>query len=313
MILTVTLNTSVDKLYVLNRLRPHEVMRVGEVNNTAGGKGLNVSRAAALLGERVAAMGFVGGHNGALFESLIREDGIEKRFTHVRAETRSCINVRDLETNRSTEFLEPGNPVTAEEVQNFLRDFEAELPSADVVTISGSMPKGVPPDFYASLIETARRRRKPVLLDTSGAALKNALAAKPALIKPNADEIRGLLHADASSQRELIAAAERLHQGGVSIVAVSLGKEGVLVVCGGGVYRGVTPDVPVVNTVGCGDSMVGAFAVGLARRTPMEEAIRCAVAVSTANALTKATGFFHQKDLMELLPRVRVERLEPPQ
>lgn len=309
MILTVTLNASVDKLYVLDRLCPYEVMRVKEVGNTAGGKGLNVSRVAALSGEKVAATGFVGGHNGELFESLIREDGIEKHFTRVRAETRCCINARDLETNRSTEFLEPGNPVSSEEARRFLGDFEALLPAASAVTISGSMPEGVPVDFYAKLIRAAKKRGKPVLLDSSGEPLRRALSAGPALIKPNADEIRQILDVDIGLRRDLAAAAERLRESGIGIVAVSLGKEGVLVACEEGVFHGVTPDIPVVNTVGCGDSMVAGFAVSMARREPIEKSIRYAVAVSTANAMTRETGFYRPEDLAELLPQIRVERL----
>ena len=312
MILTVTLNPAIDKLYVLDRLCPHEVMRVREVNNTAGGKGLNVSRVAALAGEQVMAMGFVGGHTGALFESLIREDGIEKLFTHVQSETRCCINVRDTETNQSTEFLEPGSPVTPEDVEGFLSDFEDRLPGADAVTISGSMPQGVPPGFYSVLVRAARSKGIPVLLDSSGDALKNALSAGPTLIKPNADEIRQLLKADIGSRQELITAAKRLHRGGVAAVAVSLGKDGVIVVCREGVFHGMTPDIRVVNTVGCGDSMMAGFAVSMVRRVPMEQAVRYAVAVSTANALTKETGFFRQGDLAALLEQVSVERLEPP-
>lgn len=309
MILTVTLNASVDKLYLLDSLRPHRVMRVREVHNTAGGKGLNVSRVAALAGERVTAMGFVGGHNGALFESLITEKGIEKHFTHVQSETRCCVNVRDQETNQSTEFLEPGNPVTPQEVQQFLSDYETQLPRADVVAISGSMPKGVPVDFYEELVKLARRYEKPVLLDSSGDALKNALSAGPTMIKPNADEIRQLLQVDIHSRNDVIAAARQLHRKGIALVAVSMGKDGVLVVSKEGVYHGITPDIPVVNTVGCGDSMVAGFAVTMARGEPLVEQIRYAVAVSTANALTKETGFFHQKDLEQLLRQVRVEQL----
>ncbi|MFU0832339.1 MAG: Tagatose-6-phosphate kinase [Oscillospiraceae bacterium] len=309
MILTVTLNASVDKLYLIDQLRPHQVMRVREVHNTAGGKGLNVSRVAALAGERVTAMGFVGGHNGALFESLITEENIKKYFTHVQSETRCCINVRDRETNQSTEFLEPGNPVTPQEVQQFLADYEAQLPHADVVTISGSMPKGVPVDFYGELVKLARRYEKPVLLDSSGDALKNALSAGPTMIKPNADEIRQLLQVDIHSRDDVIAAARQLHQKGIALVAVSLGKDGVLVVSEEGVYHGITPDIPVVNTVGCGDSMVAGFAVTMARGEPLKEQIHYAVAVSTANALTKETGFFHREDLAELLRQVRVEQL----
>ena len=309
MILTVTLNASIDKFYLVDALRPYEVARVREVNNTAGGKGLNVSRVAALAGEPVTAMGFVGGHNGALFESLIVEPGITKRFTHTAAETRCCINVRDEAAGRSTEFLEPGAPVSPGEVEAFLRDFSRQLPAADVVVLSGSMPQGLPVDFYAVLVRLARQAGKPVLLDTSGPALRAALEARPTLIKPNGDEVRQLLGDAARTREELAAAARRLRDGGVGTVAVSLGRDGVLVADEEGVYQGLTPDLPVVNTVGCGDSMVAGFAVGLARGWPLPQRIRYAVAVSTANALTQATGSFRPADLEALLPQVRVERL----
>ena len=116
MILTVTLNTSIDKLYLMTGIRPETVMRVKEVHNTAGGKGLNVSRVAGKLGEQVTAAGFVGGFNGLYLESLIDTPLVRCAFTHVKAETRSCINCWDLSDGKSTEYLEPGAPVTGDEV-----------------------------------------------------------------------------------------------------------------------------------------------------------------------------------------------------
>ena len=112
MITTVTLNTSVDKLYLVEKLEDYTVMRVKKVSNTAGGKGLNVSKVAHLLGEKVSALGFVGGFNGSYVSSLLEAQGIRAGFTRIQAETRSCINIRELSTGRHTEFLEPGAPVT---------------------------------------------------------------------------------------------------------------------------------------------------------------------------------------------------------
>lgn len=310
MILTVTLNPSVDKFYQVSRLLPYEVQRVQKVSNTAGGKGLNVSRVAALSGEPVTAMGFVGGHNGALFQILIQEPSIQKAFTGIQAETRCCVNVFDGSCRKSTEFLEPGNPVTADEVSRFLEEYHRQLPGADVVTLSGSIPEGVPPDFYARLIEAAHRMGKPVILDTNGDALRAALAAGPEWIKPNSDEIQQIARNDMTTLESIITAAKELRNSGVSHVAVSLGKDGVAVVCKSGVYRGITPDIPVVNTVGCGDSMVAGFAVGTARGWPVEETIRYAVAVSTANALTMETGSFRAEDLRQLLSQVEVTRTD---
>ena len=141
MILTVTLNASIDKLYLVEKLAPYSVSRVQEVVNTAGGKGLNVSRVAALAGGHVTAMGFVGGYNGQLFQSLITTPGITPAFTQVRGETRCCINVRDRETNQSTEFLEPGNPVSQEELERFLADYQSQLEQAEVVPFPAACPR----------------------------------------------------------------------------------------------------------------------------------------------------------------------------
>lgn len=144
MILTVTMNTSIDKLYLMETIRPETVMRVKEVHNTAGGKGLNVSKVAAKLGEPVTAMGFIGGFNGQYLVSLISEPLVRPAFTPVAGETRCCINCWDLSDGRSTEYLEPGEPVTEEDIRRFLSDFDAALPQADAVSISGSVPKGMP-------------------------------------------------------------------------------------------------------------------------------------------------------------------------
>ncbi len=310
MIVTVTLNTAVDKLYLVDKLADYTVMRVNRVSNTAGGKGLNVSKVAAIAGEPVTATGFVGGFNGRYVESMLKEQGVETRLTHIAAETRSCINIREESTGRHTEFLEPGAAVTPEELERFWEDFCAASEGAKVVTISGSVPKGTPPDFYGRLIRYAKERGIRVLLDTSGQLLRDGAAARPTLIKPNTDEIEQLLGAPAKSEEELIAAAEKLRDGGIEIVVISLGKDGALIACRDGVFRGVTPDIPVVNTVGCGDSMVAGFAVGLSRGYSLPETIRFAMAVSTANALTMETGYFKTEDLESLLGQVSVHKIK---
>lgn len=309
MILTVTLNPSVDKLYLVDRLEKDTVMRVKEVHNTAGGKGLNVSKVAARLGEPVTACGFLGGFNGAYVRSLLESEGITPAFTEVRAETRSCINIRDTGTGRHTEFLEPGAAVVPDEVERFWESYRELACRADVIAISGSMPQGVPADFYGRLIAFARQQGKTVLLDTSGRTLADGLKAGPSLIKPNTDEIGQLFGATITSMQERIDAAKVLRAKGVGTVVISLGKDGALIVCEEGVFRGVTPDIPVVNTVGCGDSMIAGFAAAMRREAPMEEAIRLAMAVSTANALTVETGSFRQEDLERLLGQVQVEKL----
>lgn len=309
MITTVTMNASVDKLYLVEQIEPGTVMRVQSCNNTAGGKGVNVSRVAALLGERVLATGIVGGHAGRYIEDLLRANDIQSDFAQAPIETRCCINIRDLATGRHTELLEPGAKVDADVLDAFYQKYQSATRQSTVVAISGSMPTGTPEDYYAKLVAHARTQGKKAIVDTSGNALKHCLAAKPTMIKPNIDEIRQILQVDTASRADVIAAAKRIHSEGIEIVAVSLGRDGVLVAHESGVYQGITPDIPVVNTVGCGDSMVAGFAVGLSREENISDTIRLAVAVSTANALCMETASFRQADLNAILPQVRVEKL----
>jgi tagatose 6-phosphate kinase len=310
MLLTVTLNASVDKLYLLDENIPGTVMRVREVRNSAGGKGMNVSRVAAQLGEPVTAMGFVGGYTGKYFESLITQPLIARAFTHTSAEMRNCINCWDLSCARSTEYLETGAPVEEADVDRFIEDFAMRLPGADVVAISGSLPRGVPDDFYATLVRMCHNAGKAALLDASGAALRAALPATPDFIKPNASEMAALLGFEPRTREEQIEAITAYKRQGIACAALSLGAEGVLVACEEGVFHGEPPAIQPSNTVGCGDSMVAGFAVGMARELAITEQIRLAVAVATASALYIGTGDYAQGDFDAILPKVQVHRLQ---
>lgn len=308
MILTVTMNPSIDKLYMVDKNELGTVMRVRQVSNTAGGKGLNVSRVAAQLGEAVVAAGLVGGHIGAYFESLIGPE-IGKAFTHVAHETRSCINVWDASDGLSTEYLEPGAPISETEAEQFFTDFQRILPKAEVVTVSGSLPKGAPADSYERLIQWCHEAGKKVLLDTSGENLRRGVSARPDFIKPNTDELAQLLGRPVSGMDDAVTAARALHEQGIRWVAVSLGAQGAVLVCAEGTYHGCPPRITPRNTVGCGDSMVAGFAVSLARGFTGAEALRLAAAVSAANALTLGTGSYDPEDFEKILPQVAVRRM----
>jgi len=310
MILTVTLNSSIDKLYLMDSVQPETVMRVKEVHNTAGGKGLNVSRVAAKLGEQVTAMGFTGGFNGQYLESLVSSPMIRCAFTHIKGETRSCINCWDLSCGRSTEYLEPGYPVTDDDIMRFLNDFDRELPAADVVAVSGSLPGGIPEDFYCELIRRCRAAGIPVLVDTSGARLVSAVKALPFFIKPNEEEIIQLTGRSFSGQNEAVSALKELRDTGISKVVLSMGADGALLACEDGVFHGRPPKITPRNTVGCGDSMVAGFATGIVRHLSAEETFRMALAVSAASALSIFTGDFDPDDYARLLPGVTISKLE---
>ncbi|MCC8023725.1 MAG: 1-phosphofructokinase [Clostridium sp.] len=309
MIITLTLNAAVDKAYqIAGRVQPGTVMRVTACRNTAGGKGLNVARVVKLCGEEVMPSGLAGGHTGELLEQLTYRDGLTGRFVHISAETRCCINILDAD-HRSTEFLEPGEEVSEPEMERFLKEFEKICMDANVVTMSGSVPKGVKKDIYKELTGKLKSWGKRVILDTSGEFLKEGIEAAPDMIKPNQEELGMLIGRPVTTLEDAKKAAMELHQAGIGQVVVSLGKDGALMVCRQGVYRGYPPKIPAVNTVGCGDSMVAAFAVAMERDYGPEESLKYAVAVSAANALNHKTGYFEQEEFEKIYPCVRIEKL----
>lgn len=306
MILTVTLNAAIDKRYVVEEYKPGQVNRVKECAYTPGGKGLNVSKPASIAGAEVVATGFVGGYSGKYIEAALQPFGIQSEFYHLEAESRSCINIWDERNQQQTEFLEPGFTVSEEEFQDFLDKFRELVKKASVVTISGSAPKGVPVDCYKRMVEICKEESRKVILDTSGALLEQGITALPTMIKPNQDEIRMLTGKSCDSLEDIMEAATKLHKSGIEIVAVSLGGDGCIVACRDGVYRGIVPRIDAVNTVGCGDSMIAGFALGLAENASMEDTIRKASAISAASAMREETGIFRLEDMERILPQVQV-------
>lgn len=336
MIVTTTLNTSIDKRYQLaGRIADHEVQRVVSLINTAGGKGLNCTRSIVAFGDMAIPTGFVGGFNGKYLCSLLAEDGLAHDFVHVATETRSCINVLDKD-GASTEFLEPGAAISAGELSAFEKKFNDLAKKADVITLNGSLPKGVPTNFYAKLIETAHLFDAPVLLDTSGDALVQALPALPDLIKPNLDEISALLDRGENSEAarqcaiikkiktgkmaasflpELAALAKHVSEKyGIAYVVLSLGKEGALIYARAEnvACYGKPPTITAINPVGSGDTMVGAFAHGIAHGLDTKDLLGCAIAAASANCLSEKPGFFKKADYAAIRKEVAITEVQCP-
>lgn len=310
MILTVTLNAAIDKRYVVEDFKIGEVNRVKECVYTPGGKGLNVSKPASIAGAKVVATGFVGGHAGNYIEGELKPFGIESAFYHMQEESRSCINIWDTVQKKQTEFLEPGFTVSEEDFEGFVEKFKSLVKDADVVAMSGSVPKGLDGRAYQRLVKIVKEAGKKVILDTSGKLLTAGIEAKPTMIKPNIDEIRMLTGSSCDDLNEIMEAAEQIHKEGVEVVAVSLGGDGAIVVSSEGVYRAIVPKIDAVNTVGCGDSMIAGFALGFAEGLSIADTLKKASAISAAAALREETGFFVVEDMETIYPKVEIKKLK---
>ena len=309
MILTVTLNAAIDKRYVVEEFKVGEVNRVKECAYVPGGKGLNVSKPAAVAGAEVVATGFVGGHAGNYIEASLKDYHVKSAFYHLESESRSCINNWDEKNCVQTEFLEPGFTVTESEFQGFVEEFKELVKKADVVAMSGSVPKGLDGTAYQKLVKVVKDAGKKVILDTSGKLLEMGIEACPTMIKPNIDEIRMLTGKECNEIGEIVEAAKEIHARGVEVVAVSLGADGSLAVSDEGVFRAIVPRIDAVNTVGCGDSMIAGFALGFAEGLGIEETLRKASAISAAAALREETGYFVMEDMQRLYPQIKIEKM----
>lgn len=308
-ITSVTLNAAVDKTYYLPQVVKGTVMRAHEVITAAGGKGINVARVLRQLGhEDVAATGFVGGYNGSFIEQQVREQGVEPAFVHVDGESRLCLNIIDRTDNSSTEVLEPGPAIPESALAQMKQELVRLAAGSRLVTMSGSLPAGVPPGFYAELARIARDAGAEVLLDSSGEALSLGLAGGPAFIKPNEDEIGPLLQHVGKQAGELAEGIQALMAQGIPYVAVTLGADGALVGVRGELFRVSIPAIQVVNTVGSGDSFVAGFAYGYARGWESRHCLIHAAAAGCANALNPMTGHVKLVDHERIAKEVKVEQ-----
>ncbi|MET7601766.1 1-phosphofructokinase family hexose kinase [Streptomyces avermitilis] len=302
MILTVTLNTALDITYRVRALTPHASHRVTEVAERPGGKGVNVARVLAALGHQVTVTGFTGGATGrALREQLAHTPGVVDALVPVGGATRRTIAVVDETTGDTTQLNEPGPTVSPAEWAAFQEAYGELLSSASAVALCGSLPPGVPVGAYAGLVRAARARAVPVLLDTSGEPLRRGVAARPDIVKPNAEEL-----AELTGSHEPWQATRDARRRGAHAVVASLGAEGLLAVTPDGLWRATPPRRVPGNPTGAGDSAVAGLLSGLVERLPWPERLARAVALSAATVLAPVAGEFDRSAYETLLDQISV-------
>ncbi len=309
MILTVTLNPAVDKTYTAGELITGHVNRMRSAMSLAGGKGVNVTKVLRQYEVPVCATGFLGGYAGDFIEDYLKGRQVDCRFIRVDGETRSNMNIL-ADNGYVTEILEPGPEIGEEKLQQFLSQYEALLSDCEIVVLSGSAARGLPDDIYVTLIEKARMKGIKTMLDTSGESLRNALFAKPYLIKPNLKELEYIAGHRLVNREAVMEAALEVHKSGIAHVIVSMGKKGLLSVSSGGyVYFAKAGTVRAVNTVGCGDCVVASFAMSVLKGDSKEEALRRAAAISAANASTLKSADVPLDVAQELYEGITVEKI----
>ena len=306
MILIVNLNLAVDHIVEVDELRAGEVQRSRAALAVAGGKGVNVARVLGTLGERSLLLGFCGGRAGDLIAAGLRAENIASRLTRVREESRTCLVINDRMRREQTVINAPGAAISDAERRNFEATYTRALHGAELVIINGSLPPNLPEDTYARLAAEAAAAGKRVLLDCAGVPLREALGARPFLVKINGTEAAQHIGAPVSDFSGAARATRRLREQGAQHAMITLGAEGALLDFACARYRFAAPRVEAVNSVGSGDAALAGLAAAFLRGRTAEQAGALAVAAGAANALHGA-GACSAEEIAELQPRVRCE------
>jgi tagatose 6-phosphate kinase len=313
-IVVVSLNPALDVTHHVDGVDWAGVNRPAEVRAVAGGKGLNVARTLRALGTDVMLLGLAGGIAGAAVRSQLRAAEVAAQLTEIEGDTRRTFAIVDTGRAQVAMFNEPGPAVTPAEYSRFLASYKGALTACATVVLSGSLPGGLAEDTYGGLIRIAASAGVPAILDASGDALLQGLAARPAIVKPNLAELAQAVGRDAAwasppDQSAVLESAAELRDLGAGAVVVSMSADGLLALTGSGTWHAAAPAVEG-NPTGAGDAVVAGLAQGLTRGWNWPVRLGEAAALGSAAAAAPAAGEFRQDDLARARAGVRVTNLE---
>jgi len=309
MITVAGFNTALDKLVDVDALRPGAMQRASAVRVSFGGKGLHVAQTIAALGEKVCLVGLVDAVSGPAIAALMRERGVEFHGIEVPGTIRTCLAIRERD-GRITELLEPGPELDAATRKKLISTFRALALESDLAVMSGSLPPGCDDTTYADLVRELQTAGVRCLVDASGEALRQAIEARPFLVKPNRDEAAVQFGGPVADIGDAAAALRKLLARGVPMPVVSLGVDGVVAAHSGEMLHANVPVERVVSAVGSGDCLVAGLAVSLMRGDNLETMLRLGAACGAANA-SAGLGYARRADVDALLPHARITAIAP--
>jgi 1-phosphofructokinase family hexose kinase len=314
MIVTVTLNAAIDRTLLVPNFQLGQRHRASAGVTSAGGKGINVARAAKRLGVPVVCTGLAGGRSGTLLVEELTNEDILNDFVRIRGESRTSTAVLDPTSNVYTEINEWGPEISEDEL-DVLRDKLAYLSQgADYVVFAGSLPRGVDPGIYAELIREGNRRGLMTVLDSEGEALRLGIEAEPYLVTPNLGEAEALVGHEFVDEEDLSIGLDEV---------AALGARSVIITVDTGCYalfraereddvrlRARAPRQEAVSTIGAGDTLLAGFVAARIGDRSYEDAVRSALGASAASVLEAGPGRFDVREATRLAAHVAVDGLE---
>lgn len=299
-IVTLCMNPALDITTSTEVVRPTDKLRCAAARYDPGGGGINVAHVAQVLGATSTAVFPAGGPAGELVHNLLVAEGVGVQRVPIGGSTRESFTVDEVSTERQYRFVLPGPQLTVTEQTECLLQLRRAAASASIVVASGSLPPGVPEDFYQQVADACAELGALFALDTSGGGLKHVNAGV-FLLKPSVRELRDCTGRALSTEAEQLGAAhELIERGAARHVLVSRGAEGALLVSRDAAQRFAPVQVPPGSGVGAGDAMLAGVAVGLIRGWPLTEATRLGVAAGAAMLLTPGTAPCTREDTERL-------------
>lgn len=285
MVYTVTFNPALDYVMNVEKLSTDDINRTESEELYYGGKGINVSAILSRLNIPTVALGFTAGFTGKKLKEMLDDDGIKNDFTELNSGF-TRINVK-VKFGKELDINANGPEITADEIKELFMKLK-KLNDGDYLVLAGSVPVSLPDDLYSKILEELSGKNINIVVDTTGNQLLNVLKYKPFLIKPNHHELGEIFGQEMDTTEKITEYAKKLQEMGAVNVLVSRGGDGAVLVDGNGtVHPAAAVEGTLVNSVGCGDSMVAGFIAGYITNKSYSEALKLSVASSAATAFSK--------------------------
>jgi 1-phosphofructokinase family hexose kinase len=309
LILTLTINPSVDRNILVDRLVFEDRAYILSRNDSAGGRGINASRVLHCFGAETLAVVTSGGSNGERLQRLARKSGFPVKVVPISNEIRVNLTITDRQglTVKLNEF---GPPISQDELARLEKTVESRLEPASWLMLCGSIPPGVSADFYTKLIRVARERKVKTLLDTDGEALLHGVEAGPTVVTPNQPEAERLLNRALITRAQFTEAVMRIKAMGAESVLLSLGSRGVIATSEHELLEVIPPRVEALSPIGAGDALAAAFVWAAAKKKDFSDCVRWGVAAGTASARLPGTEFATLEQTKEIYKLVEVRKAQ---
>jgi 1-phosphofructokinase family hexose kinase len=305
LIITVTINPSVDRNIFVDRLVFEDRAYILSRSDSAGGRGINASRVLHSYGAKNLAIAVSGGANGERFEKLLAKSGFPVKLVRIGREIRSNFTVTDRQ-GLAVKMNELGPLITPEELKSIEKTVDSRLDGASWLMLCGSIPPGVSSDFYTKLIRHARDRKVKTLLDTDGDALLQGVEAGPTVVTPNQPEAERLLNRALITRAHFVEAASRMKAMGAESVILSLGSRGVVAVNENQLMEVLPPRIDAVSPLGAGDALAAAYVWAATKKKDFADCVRWGVAAGTASARLPGLEFASLEQTKEIYKSVEV-------